>query len=140
MLPDDTARTLWIALRAQPTRVLDAPPSVVESLLAWNDRNFDVGPMGPDAVRYALLRVMTDADALRAFDEAQSQMDAQPIGDVDDHAAGLAEELACFIDPARSAEAADMVDDWEARVGITDETAENLRAAIVDNYHIFQRA
>jgi hypothetical protein len=138
-IPGDALRALWVALRANPTRVMDTPPSVVESLLAWNDHNFEVGPMGPHAVRYALLRVMTDADALCAFDEAQSQMDARDCLT----AAGteaLAEELACYIDPTRASEAVDMVDDWHARVGITDETAENLRAAIADNYHIFQRA
>jgi hypothetical protein len=141
MLTDETARTLWVALRAQPTRALDTPPAVVEMLLAWNDRNGDFGDMGPGAARYTLLRMMA-AEVVEAYDSAQldiARCYGEPDPTDDDAADARAEELACLIDPARAEEARGMVDDWEARLGVQSHIADALREAIETNSAIFQK-
>ena len=44
----------------------------------------------------------------------------------------LDDERACLADPARLDEALDMVDDWEARVGLPGELRGDLVAALLD--------
>jgi hypothetical protein len=44
----------------------------------------------------------------------------------------LDDERACLADPARLDEALDMIDDWEARVGLPGELRGDLVAALLD--------
>jgi hypothetical protein len=143
-MPDDTMRALWVALRANPTRVSDVPPSVVYQLLTWNDRgNLSEDEYGsPAAARYALVRMMGD-DIVQAYDRANLEF-ARSYGESDpyddDAIEGDMDELMCLIDPTRADEARGMVDDWEARMDLSATIADEMREFISDNLAIFQKA
>jgi hypothetical protein len=49
------------------------------------------------------------------------------------------EQRECLCDPERVDEALAMLDDWEARVGLSSYMREELAAYLVDSYHTFNR-
>jgi hypothetical protein len=49
------------------------------------------------------------------------------------------DQIDCLRDPERADEALDMLDDWEARLGLRGYWREELGAYIQDNYHVHQR-
>jgi hypothetical protein len=139
----------WLALSHEPSRIADerdtvATAALVRELLYWNDRgNVARDEYGTDAdCRYSLLRSMA-GDAASWYDCAMSEFGALGLDVGDDGAEKTlvrCDEMACLIDPARASEAYDMVDDWEARLGLSDHVAGELRAAVTDNYYVFERA
>lgn len=123
---------LWTQLAKNPTAVLDLPRDVAAQLIAWDDSNADTDGWDLPVLQMMLLRSFAGDDMVEAFDAAQTALRS-------DDTEGRAEELAWLIDPSRSEEAMDMVDDWKSRCGLPEELAEALRECIATNDAIFAR-
>jgi hypothetical protein len=72
----------------------------------------------------------TDRDLLRQVNREFMARGLSPL---------TAEQLECLGDPTRADEALDMIDDWEARLGMSAHLRAELAARIVDSYYIHHR-
>jgi hypothetical protein len=148
-LSDEFAQNTWIRHAGEPTLTLSASGDLCRALLAWSAgqsvldavtvhaEKARIASLSDSDARYALIRAFCHSSLLESFDAAQAYFrDAlawEPSAD------SLSDELAALADMAREDEALDMVDDWQARCGLPESIADDLRAYVADARHMFDR-
>lgn len=135
---DDLARAVWSGLADRPADAEQLSTVAVRALLRWNDANGDYGDTDGETARECLYRVILAEEIVAAYDAVALNLTARGYD------MAPLDELRC-IAAARTpghddgAECEDWLDDLVARCGLPQELADDLLAAIADDYHIFAR-
>ena len=138
-LHNELASALWGKLAECPADVETLSLEACRALLAWNDANAEFGESDADTCRAALYRQLMSGAIVEAYDAIRADRAARDLDN-----GGESDELRC-IAAARTAgnpdaaECEDWLDDLVARCGVPQELADDLLAAIEDDFHLFNR-
>lgn len=134
---DDLARAAWAALAERPAEIEELSAAAVRALLRWNDANGDFGDLDGDTARVCLYRAMLAESIVEAYDAIAENLAARG------YSMCPRDESRC-IAAARTAghdgaECEEWLDDMVARCGLPQDLADDLLAAIADDFHVFNR-
>ena len=138
-LHSELARALWGKLAECPADVETLSLEACRALLAWNDVNAEFGESAADTCRAALYRQLMSDAIIEAYDAIRADRAARGLDN-----GGESDELRC-IAAARTAGHPDAAeceawrDDLVARCGVPQELADDLLAAIEDDFPLFNR-
>lgn len=135
---DDLARAAWAVLAERPAEVEELSAGAVRALLRWNDANGDFGDLDGDTARECLYYCILAESVIEAYHAIAENLTARGYSNCP------RDELRCIAaartpDHADGAECEEWLDDMVARCGLPQDLADDLLAAIADDYHVFNR-
>ena len=124
-----------------PADIEDLDAMDCRALLEWNDRNGEFDALNIDDLRAALYRVVLSETIVAAADAIAASLHARgycgpEYASYDDLRCIAAARTAGH---AEAAECEDWLDDMVARCDLPQDLADDLLAAIADDFHVFNR-
>lgn len=135
---DDLARAAWATIAERPAEIEGLSAAAVRALLAWNDANGDFGDLDGDTARECLYYATLAEPIIEAYRAIAENLAARGYTNCP------RDELRCIAaartaDHSEGAECEEWLDDMVARCGLPQELADDLLAAIADDFHVFNR-
>ena len=134
-LAADLARVVWVNLADRPADVETLSAAAVRALLRWNDAN---GDLDGDTARECLYYATLAEPIIEAYHAIAENLAARGYTNCP------RDELRCIAaartaNSSESYECEEWLDDMVARCGLPQELADDLLAAIADDFHVFNR-